>query len=401
MPTSLGKYVKRKLRERRGAAIALVALCMVALLSAVALAVDGGMLLTARTEAQTLADAAAMAGAGALIQNQGDSAIAAQAAAAFGSANNTVRGEHVPILPEDVEVIVDEWTVRVNVRRTADRGNAVPTFFARVFGVNQVNVTADAAAWAVTSSTIGEEDNPTCPALPLALLDKYVESNGDPGWQPGEQIEGWTADDHGTLVRLKQKPNAGSEPPPVSNSIDYCQESSNSSSWRCWWRQEEEAPNTGNVSDKIRGDNCTDPVSLGDDVFNAAGNMQANVIHDFRWLMEQDPDLEWCENCAENGCVVESPGQECFAGTSPRVRTVPIVDPLTINGTGSGINAHVIGFMGVFVERVAEHWADSGDGPPGKQNVYLRLINASGTGSGSEDGEDDPENFVRTIQLIE
>jgi len=394
--------VKRKLRERRGAAIALVALCMVALLSAVALAVDGGMLLTARTEAQTLADAAAMAGAGALIQNQGDSAIAAQAAANFGSANNTVRGENVPILPEDVEVIVDEWTVRVNVRRTADRGNAVPTFFARIFGVDQVNVTADAAAWAVTSSTIGEEDNPTCPALPLALLDKYVESNGDPGWQPGEQIEGWTANDHGTLVRLKQKPNAGSEPPPVTNSIDYCQESSHGSSWRCWWRLEEEAPNTGNVSDKIRGENCTNPVSIDDSVYNASGNMQSVVKDDFPWLIDQDPDLEWCDQCATNGCVVRSPSSECFEGTSPRVRTVPIVEPTSINGNGSNINAQVIGFMGVFVEQVSQTYAGGpASGSKGNWNVYLRLINASGTGSGSDDGEDDPENFVRTIQLKE
>lgn len=392
----------RRVRNESGAAIVLVALTMVAMISAVALAVDVGMLVTARTEAQTLADAAALEGARTLLEFQGDSAKAHNEAVAFGSAHNTVRGEYVPIRNEDVLVIPAEWTVKVDARRIQARGNAVPTFFARIFGVRAVDITAHAAAWSVPSSTIGGDD-PTCPALPLALLDKYIENNGEPGFQtnisPADVVSGWTAADHGTLVRLKQKPNAGVEPAPVTNEIDYCQDSANSSSWRCWWRNEDEEPNTGNVSDKIRGLNCTDPVSTGDDVFNASGGMQSNVHDDFRWLIEQDPDLEWCETCAQNGCVVEYPSDQCFEGTSLRMRTVPIVDPTTINGTGVGTNGHVIGFMGVFVERVAATYAGN-EQTNGKMNVYLRLTVEGGIGTGT-DGEDDPEAFVRTLQLIE
>ena len=49
-----------RVRRERGATIVFVALALTALLSVVALAVDVGMLLTAKTEAQRTADAAAM-----------------------------------------------------------------------------------------------------------------------------------------------------------------------------------------------------------------------------------------------------------------------------------------------------------------------------------------------------
>lgn len=392
-----------KLKDVSGAAIALVALSMIALLSAVALAVDVGMLVTARTEAATLADATALAGAGVYLQTT-DSAQAHNDAVAFGSANNTVQGQNVPVLHEDVVVIPDEWTVKVNVHRTKSRGNAVPTFFARIFGINEVDIVAHAAAWAVKSSTIGGEDEASCPALPLALLDKYIESNETPGWQAPEVVEGWDSDDHGTLIRLKQKPNAGDEPPPVSNEIDYCNETSESSSWQCWWRNEGEDPNTENVEDKILGTNCTDPVSDGDTVYNAAGGMQSQVHQPFRDLIDMDPGLAWCDDCGgENGCVVDTfaaDPSECFVGESIRLRSVPVVDPSTITGTGSGINAQVDGFVGVFVERVAETYAGN-EQTNGKMNVYLRIITEGGSGSGAEEGENDPEAFIRTLQLIE
>ena len=393
-----------RLKDRAGAAIALVALSMVALLSAVALAVDVGMLVTARTEAQTLADGAALEGARVLMKSQGDSAAAHAAAMDAGSTDNTVRGVNVPVLEEDVDVLPDEWTVRVRVRRTTARGNAVPTYFARVFGVNEVDIVTNAAAWAIESSTVGNEDDASCPALPLALLDKFVESNGEPGWQPPEEVVGWTADDHGTLVRLKQKPNAGFEPLPVTNEIDYCEDSTQGSSWRCWWRDENEDPNSPNVAAKIRGEDCTDPLSDSDSIYNASGNMQSNVHDDFKWLIEQEPDLEWCDDCGgDNGCVVEAPSNECFTGESLRLRTIPIVDQYTLCPTcsGSEIHGEVTGFMGVFVERVAETYAGN-EQVNGKMNVYLRFITIGGQATGGEEeGEHDPEALVRTLQLIE
>jgi len=407
MKTILVKLNDR-FRDRAGAAIALVALSMVALLSAVALAVDVGMLVTARTEAQTLADGAALEGARVLMRSQGDSSAAHAAAMLSGSTDNTVRGENVPILEEDVDVIPDEWTVRVRARRTQARGNAVPTFFARIFGVSSVDIVTNAAAWAAVSTTIGAEDSPTCPALPLALLDKYDEENGEPGWQPGEDITGWDpAEHHGWLIKLKVQPSqAGDqEPLPVRNEIDYCNDTPGDSSWRCWWRMEDEEPNTENVEEKIRADNCTDPVSENDSVYNAAGNMQS-ILAEFRDLIETDQanngPLTWDDNGIEpgKGCVVDSNG-DCFTGTSLLVRTVPIVDPVSVTGSGQNISAHVTGFMGVFVEKVAAQYASPNPGPPGQQNVYLRLVLDGGVGTSAGGGDSTEEGLVRTLQLIE
>lgn len=401
-----------KLEDTSGAAIALVALAMVALLSAVALAVDVGMLVTARTEAQTVADGAALEGARFLMKSQGDVEGARTHAIQAGSSDNTVRGESVTILPEDVDVIPEEWTVRVRVHRTDARGNPVPTYFARIFGVDDVNISADAAAWSVEATSVGTEGDTSCPALPLALYDKFIESNGEPGWQSPEEIVGWGEQDHGTVLRLKTQPSASgdTEPDPVVNEIDYC--SQTDSSWRCWWRMEDEEPNTQNVSDKIRGESCTDRVNQEDSVYNASGNMQSNVHDDFSWLVEQDQDLEWCNDCGgtdadPRGCVVEAPSNECFAGTSLRVRSVPVVEPESVVGpdgeADGGANTHgrVSGFVGVFVERVAAEFAADGDGPPGQRNVYLRIINEGGIGSSADDSGGDSEAFIRSLQLIE
>ena len=400
-----------KLHDASGAAIALVALAMVALLSAVALAVDIGMMVTARTEAQVVADGAALEGARFLMLSQGDSAGAHARAMAVGSIDNTVRGENVQILEEDVDVIPDEWTVRVRAKRVEARGNAVPTYFARIFGVDEVDIVAEGAAWSVESTTVGADDT-SCPALPLALYDKFIESNDEPGWQDPETIVGWGPDDFGNVLRLKTQPSASGdpEPDPVVNEIDYC--SQTDSSWRCWWRMEDEEPNTQNVSDKIRGENCIDPVNMTDEIYNASGNMQSNVHDDFSWLVEQDPDLEWCGTCGDQqtGCVVEAPSNQCYTGTSLRLRTVPVVDPVSVVGPDGapdgGANTHgdVTGFVGVFVEVVAAEFQaglDGNNGPPGQRNVYLRIINQGGAGTGGADDGGDPEATVRTLQLIE
>jgi Flp pilus assembly protein TadG len=393
----------RRIREERGAAIVLVALTMVAMLSAVALAVDVGMLVTARTEAQRVGDAAALAGAGILRDSNGDSAQAHNKAVEFASTRNTVQGSYIAIANSDVQVIPAEWTVRVQVR------NAQPTFFARIFGISAVNIATNSAAWAAKSTTIGSDDDTSCPALPLALLDKYVETNGDSGWQPGEEILGWTDEDHGKLLRLKQKPKPKvvDESPYVLNDLDYCRDTGNDSSWRCWWRHPTEEPNVGHVVDKINGDNCITPLTEGNDVNNASGNMQA-AVEAFRQLIINDPDdLSWCPECGGGeGCVVAAAeSSTCFTGENKRLRTVPTIDPpSTIEGddNGSNIDGVVTGFVGVFVENASETWnGDPNTGSPGQRNAYLRIVQQAGTNVGDPDGENDPEATVRTLQLIE
>ncbi len=171
----LARHVLTSFRSRwadqRGAAMVLVAGSMIALISAVALAVDVGMLTVAKTEAQQVADGAALAGAGALILSP-DNVEFATAEAIYFSSRNEIRGTQVVVLPEDVDVDTDRDRVTVRVLRTQERGNPVGTFFASVFGVNTVNISTYATARASPAAGIN------C-LLPVALPDRWYEAPGN------------------------------------------------------------------------------------------------------------------------------------------------------------------------------------------------------------------------------
>ncbi|HKY59444.1 MAG TPA: pilus assembly protein TadG-related protein, partial [Gemmatimonadota bacterium] len=90
-----------RLGDEHGSTIVFVSLAMAALLSIVALAVDVGMLYTARGEAQRAADAAALAGAAAgFIDATGNEQAARDEAVRIGAAN-TVQGDPVEIDPDE------------------------------------------------------------------------------------------------------------------------------------------------------------------------------------------------------------------------------------------------------------------------------------------------------------
>lgn len=411
----------RKLRETRGAAIALVALSMIALVSAVALAVDVGMLVTARTEAQQLGDAAALAGAAVLRSTAGDSAAAHDSAVAFGNTHNTVRGDNVVIQNGDVDVIPDEWTVRVRVHRTSARGTAVPTFFARVFGIDEVDVVTNAAAWAVSAGSAGGDPESSC-LLPVALVDDFEDTNGNGVYDNGEIVNGYGPEDHGRLIKLKIHNNDPTTGPPacqtdatnpeVSNNIDYCQDGGDSSAWRCWWRESESAGGGNSVlGPRIYPANDCPEMALGDTVWaaSASGNKQSLVANDdndnnFQGLINSEPDLEWWpDGAGGNGCVRDNTVSppECFTGNSGRIRSSPVVDP-TIDGGGSHTYSVIDDFIGVFVEQVScAYDAGPEGGPQGRWNVYVRLLVEGGNGGSSGDGGPDGESLVRELQLIE
>src|SRR5262249_20862484 len=88
---------KSKTNSRRGAVAPFVALCLIALMSIVAIAIDGGMLLDRRRGCQAAADAAALAAAADLYYNweansgsdpKGDAKTAALANASANGFNN-------------------------------------------------------------------------------------------------------------------------------------------------------------------------------------------------------------------------------------------------------------------------------------------------------------------------
>ena len=110
-----------------------------AFLSASMLAIDVGMLMTARNQAQNAADSGALAGATALLfddfDNRTNSGPAKTSAITAGKANK-VMAKDVSVLPSDVTFPLDAagqpTRVKVNVFRTGTRGNPVDTLIARV-----------------------------------------------------------------------------------------------------------------------------------------------------------------------------------------------------------------------------------------------------------------------------
>jgi hypothetical protein len=136
----------RVLQNRQGATLPIVAVCMVMLLGCAAFAIDVGMLLDSRAEAQRAADAAALAGASALLDGHiRELSAAAQQAAATARAVeyaglNTVRNTNV--IPAEVGV---NFPTNARIAATVTRSDIAP-LFASIFGVNALRVQAVAHA---------------------------------------------------------------------------------------------------------------------------------------------------------------------------------------------------------------------------------------------------------------
>ena len=166
--------------DERGSVTVMVALTITAVIALLALAIDLAALFDARSEAQRAADAAALAGASAFLEYQQDYArgVAVDRAVEYAT-SNVIRGE--PVAAEDVTVTVNEdsATVRAHIRRAG-----VATWFARLFGVDAVDIGAEATAWA------GEAGAAQC-LKPFAIPDMWHETtddlNGNRIWDEGER----------------------------------------------------------------------------------------------------------------------------------------------------------------------------------------------------------------------
>lgn len=172
-------------RSERGAVTVLVAVSMLAVLGFCALAIDMGMLYVAHNDAQRAADAAALAGASAFMEQ--DAALAepvARARAMEYARRNTFQNGPIDSSEVSIRVVPESSLVGVRVQR-----ESVPTLFARVLGKRYVPIGAYAAAEAVQAG------NARC-LKPFAVPDMWYDQNGDTNndrvWDNGET---WTYGD--------------------------------------------------------------------------------------------------------------------------------------------------------------------------------------------------------------
>ena len=376
-------------RDERGATIVFVTLAMTALMSMVALAVDVGMLFDVRTEAQRTADAAALAGAGTFLMKANltaeDEAIARATAIEFGR-RNLVYGDSAEILPEDVEVDLDRGRVTVTVRRVADRNNAIPTWFANVFGVGQADVAAVAAA------QIAPTGSATC-LKPFAIPDVFKDIDGDgvfepedgdeydpevngygSSWrndgEPGDDGEGYTNDSGRPIVLKGGGPN-GAEGG-GNDGGDSSVYPGTGPSWYYAWAIPQVDGSPANGADRYRWNiaNCNPAVvSVGDQYDVEPGGMTGPTVHGVEDLNDQDPWAVWDDDSNEVAGSAWDPNWQA----SSRIGIVPVFDPSREFDPGRQPIVFS-NFIAVFFEGV--------EGSGNDEIVYGRVLYPRGVGGG-------------------
>jgi hypothetical protein len=339
--------------------MAFVAMGFMAFLTATTLAIDVGMYMSARSQAQNAADSGALAGAVALgfndfdNRNVGGPAVSAAVSAAQA---NLMIGTAPSVLPSDVTFPNDPaghpTRVKVAVYRTTGRNNEVPTIFGKIFGVDSVNITATATAeasqanamtcvkpfmipdrWHEASgafnpltSRFDMYDNRGNP-LPPGSADTYVAAN-----QPG--YTGYTDDDRGTQLVLRAGTGNNIEPTAYQS---WSMPGNNGLIGGDFYRNNISGCNTTIITIDMNN-----PLYLTQE----PGAMEGPTNQGIDDLIARDPSARWDTGCR---CVRGS-----NAPISPRVTPLPLYDPKKYaEGKANGRNADfwLANIMGFFIDR--------------------------------------------------
>lgn len=370
MTKRLRATLVRLRRDRRGSVLMLTAISLVAILGTVALAVDVGLLYSARGEAQKAADAAALAGAGNFLAVPDDGAAAGQVAETIGELN-TVRERGVEIEPpEDVVVDLAAKRVTVTVRRIAARGNAVPAFFARIFGLAGIDVAATATAEAVPVGSVG------C-VKPFAPPDAFKDVNGNGRYDPGNDYYDTEETGYGSDFRNTTPANNGMDPNGTIYQNDFGRpvvlkegvpgEVLTPSQYFPITLPLPQGGFTEGAADyRDAIANCRSAViDIGDAIPTEPGRMVGPTRQGMLDLIALDPNANW------------NPGADGPTGSSyepwrssPRVIHIPLFDPRKAPGSGR---------KDIEVANVTAFWVERMQG----NDVVGRFLFASGAPGGS------------------
>ena len=157
--------IHRGKHKQRGVVIVWFALFMLLMLGFIALGIDVAKLMTAKTQLQNAADAAALAGASAVDWTNGhlmpDTALVRAQLAASQNKAFIDKSEPVTLAAGDVEFIGND-KLKVTARR--EGGNSIVVYFAKVLGINSLDMTAHATAQVQPA---GAEE---CGAIPVCVV---------------------------------------------------------------------------------------------------------------------------------------------------------------------------------------------------------------------------------------
>jgi Flp pilus assembly protein TadG len=382
-------------RDERGMSLVFVSVGFMAFMTATTLAIDVGMLMTARNQAQNAADAGALAGAVSLAFNSySDRTTTGPAVqgAMNAALSNAVVGGSVSVKPTDVTFPNDpnglNDRVRVNVYRTGERSNPVPTLLGGLFGLTSVDVSTTATAEAAPA------DAATC-VMPFTIPDKWLEKQDPGGWTINSDFDMY--DKKGNLLSPADvyvppgtSGHTGYSPLPQSQGGDLGRsmvlKSNNTTKINPSMYNPWDLPGSGGGDDyRDNIANCnTNIVELGENMPPETGNMVGPTKQGVDALMAKDPNAHWDTSC---DCVKGS-----TYGTSPRVAVVPLYDPVAYakgQASGKGATLTAVNFLGFFIEGVV-----------GSGQVWGRITPISGLVSGNG-GPSPTGAFPVAIRLVQ
>ena len=335
-------------RDERGMSFVFIGLGFMAFVAASTLAIDVGMFMTARSQAQTAADAGALAGATALAFNDFDDRSvggpAVQSAVNTALANSVI-GAAPSTTPADVSFPTGPTgnnRVKVNTFRTGARSNPIPTLIGPLFSVPTVDIQATATAEASPANAM------TC-VKPFTIPDKWQE-NKPPPWTVDSEFDRY--DNKGKLL-----PNADAYIPagqagytgynPTRDkgtqlTIRAGTGSNVSPSMYFSWAM---PSNTGGDDYRDNIANCnTTLVHFGDSEVQEPGNMVGPTNEGIDALIAKDPYAYW--DTAKNEVHTSM-------SPSPRVFPIPLYDPdyyQSQKTNGRNATLRVANWIGFFVE---------------------------------------------------
>ncbi|HET9360938.1 MAG TPA: pilus assembly protein TadG-related protein [Vicinamibacterales bacterium] len=335
-------------RDERGMSFVFVGLGFMAFFAATTLAIDVGMFMTARSQAQNAADAGALAGATALVFNDFNDRTpggpAVQSAINTAMAN-AVMGSAASVQPGDVTFPLGPTgandRVKVEVFRTSTRSNPVTTLIGPIFGINNVDIWATATAEAAPANamtcvkpfTIPDrwEENSVPPNNTFDRYDNHgnVLPNADVYYPPtSPQYMGWNAEnDKGTTMTIRAGTGNNIEP-----------------SFYFSWKMPGASIGANFYEENITGCNPT-VISRPYTMTQEPGNMMGPTTTGIDDLIAQDPNAYY-DSAA--GKVVSS------MSPSPRVFPIPMFDPDQYQaGITNGRNAtlEMVNWVGFFLLR--------------------------------------------------
>jgi hypothetical protein len=420
------------LRDSRGAAIVLVAVSTFALLGFAALAVDLGMMIKIRAEAQRAADAAALGGASAFQEQEGLDALDTAFARAQRLAQaNQLQGGAINLTPctaNGTELLCPEMTVLVlpdsdKVRVWIYRKN-IPTLFARILGFFNVEIGAKAAAEATQAGTgscvkpflipdywaenTGEDLNTNRiwdlpPEAPQGQFKcekagvecwGYAPADGDVYYQYGDTLgfaSEWTG--LGTDWRNAYYANGVRYEDDIGRPImlypDSPQVSPTPSNFYLW---RIECPGGDCVREAMA--NCTIlEASVGDMIAaEQPGGLQGPVSQGVNDWIAQDPSARWVETTDGDGyqrgqVVSDLPGKSGLA--NPRVFVAALMRPEYL----------AAGYDEVPILNLARFFLESGPTNPGSKDPLVARFLGPVSGLGPEDPT--LGTLVKVLRLVE